>query len=396
MNLSKRAQAMPASPIRKLVPYAEEAKKKGKHVYHLNIGQPDIPTPPEFFEGVKKFPATIDYAHSAGIQACREAMQTYYNSVGIPLELNQIQITTGGSEALLFAMAAVTDPGDEVLVFEPFYTNYNGFATLLDITLVPITTQAETGYHLPDLDSITARINDKTKALILCNPNNPTGTVFTKEEMQTLATLVKEKELFFISDEVYREFIYDGLNHTSVMEFKEIEDRAILTDSVSKRYSLCGARIGVLASRNNLLMDTVLRMGQARLSTATLEQLGCVEVTKLPPSYYQGIIDEYQKRRNSVYKHLQAMDGIVCKEPKGAFYVFAKLPIKDSDHFAQWMLTDFSRDNQTVMVAPGPGFYASKQLGTDEIRIAYVLKEEDLDKAMTCLAAALDEYKKHF
>jgi aspartate aminotransferase len=393
MNISTRAQNIPASPIRRLVPFAEQAKQAGKQVYHLNIGQPDIETPPEFMKAIHRYaPSVISYAHSRGIQESIDATLEYYRRVDIPLESNQILITTGGSEALQFAMAAVCDPQDEIIIFEPTYTNYLGFSGMLNVTLVPCTTQAETGYHLPEEQEITRLITPKTKAILICNPNNPTGTVFTKDELAMLATIAKERDLFLISDEVYREFTYDNQTHTSIMQFEDIHDRAILTDSLSKRFSLCGARVGSIASRNPDIMDAVLRMAQTRLSSPSLEQLGSIGVLDLPGTYYQGIISEYQKRRDVVYTHLRNMDGVICKEPKGAFYVFVKLPIDNCNTFCQWMLTDFAVNQKTVMVAPGDGFYATKHAGLDEIRIAYVLKEADLNEAMEILAAGVQAY----
>jgi len=394
IKLSDRAKAMPASPIRKLVPLADEAKKRGVKVYHLNIGQPDIVTPKEFMQYViEQAPKVISYTHSEGIHECINAMIDYYKTVNISLERKNVQITMGGSEAITFAMTAVTNPGDEVIVFEPFYTNYNGFATMLGVKLVPITTYAEDGYHFPAKEEIEKHITDKTRAIMICNPNNPTGTVFERNEIETIVEIAQKRDLFVFSDEVYREFIYDGLKHTSIMDFPEIKDRAIMLDSLSKRYSLCGARIGCLVSYNTDIMQAALRMGQARLSSPTLEQIGAIGALKLPASYYKEVIDEYESRRNSSYERLLKIKGVMCKEPKGAFYIFIKMPIKDSSHFATYLLNEFNYEGETVMVAPGDGFYASKGLGYDEIRIAYVLKKEDMVKSIDLLDKGIEKYK---
>ena len=394
MKLSDRGNAIPASPIRKLVPFADEAKKRGMNVYHLNIGQPDIETPKEFSQSVcKNIPKVISYTHSQGIEECIDAMAKYYKTVGINVERKNIQITMGGSEAILFAMTAVTNPGDEIIVFEPFYPNYNGFATMLGVNLVPVTTFAEDGYHLPSAKEIEKHVTSKTKAIMICNPNNPTGTVLEKNELQTIIDVSKKHDLFIFSDEVYREFTYDGLTHTSIMSFPEVHDRVILLDSLSKRYSLCGGRVGCLVNYNEEIMKSCLKMAQARLSSPTLEQLGAIDILSMPASYYKSIIDEYQKRRDITFEYLTQIDGVICKKPKGSFYIFVKLPIKDSSHFAQWLLSEFNHNNNTVMVAPGDGFYATPSKGKDEIRIAYVLKTEDMQKGMETLKIALSKYK---
>ncbi len=393
MNFSKRITGMQASPIRKLVPYATEAKAQGKKVYHLNIGQPDIVTPAGFFEAVRNFKEDVlAYSTSSGSNELIDAIRKYYEAYGIEYSRENIIITNGGSEALLFAMIALCDPGDEILVPEPFYTNYNGFGQAVNVSIKPITTRAECGFHLPSKEEIEKVITPNTRAILMSNPGNPTGVVYTDSEIGMLADLAKTHDLFIISDEVYREFVYDGLEYTSFGTLKEIEDRVILVDSVSKRFSACGARIGCLSSKNLDLMAQIMKLAQGRLCVPTLEQVGAAELYKTPMSYLKEVNEEYTRRRNLLYSALREMPGVVCEEPKGAFYVVVKMPVDNAEKFVIWMLKDFSLDGETVMMAPAEGFYATSGLGRDEVRIAYVLKEKDLARAMDILKAGLEAY----
>jgi len=386
---------MQESPIRKLVPLAEEAKKKGKKVYHLNIGQPDIKTPEEFFENVKNFDKEVlSYAFSQGIPELIDSFIEYYKSYDIEYEKDDILVTNGGSEAILFSLLAVCDYGDEILIPEPFYTNYNGFSTSAGVNVVPITTKAEDGFGLPSKSEIEELITGKTKAILLSNPSNPTGKVYTEEEMNRIKTIAVENDIYIIADEVYREFVYDGLEYKSFAQYKEIEDRVILTDSISKRYSACGARIGCVASKNKEVTKEVLKLCQSRLCVATIEQIGAAGLIKVSKDYMKEAFEEYDKRRNLVFDALQDMDGVFCLKPKGAFYITAKLPVDDAEDFVRWLLNDYEIDKETVMFAPAEGFYATEGMGRDEIRISYVLKEEDLKKAMHILKQALIEYNK--
>jgi len=394
LKISKRGKEMPASTIRKLIPLADEIKKKGVKVYHLNIGQPDIPTPVEFWNAIKNYPnKVLEYGNSKGDIRLRQSMVEYYKKKNIFVQPENIQITTGGSEALIFAMICISDVGEEIIVFEPFYTNYNSFARMADINLVPIPTKAENGYHLPEKKAIEKKITSKTRGILLATPNNPTGTVYTKEEMEMIAEVTKKHDLFFLSDEVYREFIYEGV-HASVMHLEGIEDRAILLDSISKRYSACGARIGCLVSKNKEVTDTALKLGQSRLCSPSIEQYGAIGALGLPEDYFLAMADEYKRRRDICYAELMKIPGVFCQKPSGAFYIMAKFPVKDIEDFARWMLTDFSLDGATTMIAPGPGFYATKGMGKDEARIAYVLNVEDLKKAMKILAKGVEKYNK--
>jgi aspartate aminotransferase len=393
MKFSKRITGMQASPIRKLVPYANEAKAKGKKVYHLNIGQPDIVTPAGFFEAIKNFREDVlAYSTSAGSNELIDAIRKYYQGYGIEYGREHIIITNGGSEALMFAMIALCDPGDEILVPEPFYTNYNGFGQAVNVAIRPITTKAECGFHLPPAEEIEKLVNPATKAILISNPGNPTGVVYTDQEIAMLAEIASKHDLFIISDEVYREFVYDGLKYTSFGTIKEIEDRVILVDSVSKRYSACGARIGCISSKNAELMAQVMKLAQGRLCVPTLEQVGAAELYKTPMSYLKEVNEEYTRRRNILYKALKEMPGVICEEPKGAFYVVVKLPVDNAEKFVIWMLKDFDVDGETVMMAPAEGFYATPGLGRDEVRLAYVLKEKDLARAMDILKAGLEAY----
>jgi aspartate aminotransferase len=393
-RISKRAKDMPPSPIRKLVPLADAAKKKGIKIYHLNIGQPDIRTPMEFMNAVRNYnEEVLAYGNSKGSQKFLSGLVQYYKRRKILVEEKDIQVTTGGSEALIFAMLCVAGVGDEVIVFEPFYTNYNSFAKMADVKLAPLTLQAENGFHLPSKEKIEEKITSKTRAILICSPNNPTGTVYTREEMEMIAQICKEHNLFVLSDEVYREFVYEG-THTSILNIEGISDRAILLDSISKRYSACGARIGCLVSKNEEVMSAALRLGQARLCSPSIEQFGATAALTIQDDYFEKMAEEYKRRRDTVYDELMKIPGVVCLKPSGAFYIMAKLPVKDIEDFARWMLTDFNLDSETTMIAPGPGFYATPGKGQDEARIAYVLNVDDLKKAMRILAKGIEAYNK--
>lgn len=395
MKYSQRIDEMQLSPIRKLVPLAEAAKKQGKKVYHLNIGQPDIETPREFFDAVKNFDEKVlAYAFSQGIPELIDSFIKYYDGFGVKYDKDEILITNGGSEALTFSLIATCDYNDEVLVPEPFYTNYNSFGKSAGVSIVPITTKAEDGFRLPAKSEIEAKITDRTKAIVLSNPGNPTGAVYSRDQIEMVRDLALEHDLYIIADEVYREFVYDGLEYVSFAQLKEIEDRVIITDSISKRYSACGARIGCIASKNKELMGQIMKLCQGRLCVATIEQVGAAALANVSPEYMKNAFAEYQLRRDVVYGALKNMEGVICEEPKGAFYIIAKLPVKSAEDFVKWMLTDFSLDNATVMMAPAEGFYATKGLGVDEVRLSYVLKREDLEASMRILAAGLEEYKK--
>lgn len=393
MKFSERVRALQSSPVRRLLPYAEEARAKGKKIYPLNIGQPDIKTPPSFLEAIRGFSQdVIAYATSQGNNDLRDAMSGYYKNFNIPLEREDIIVTNGGSEALMFAFMAMCDPGDEVLIPEPFYANYNAFAGSVNVKVRPITTKAEEGFHLPPREEIEALVTPRTKAILVANPGNPTGTIYTRDEMDMLASLALKHELFIVADEVYREFVYDGLQYTSFGHLPEIADRVIIVDSVSKRYSACGARIGCIACRNRDFMAQVLKIAQGRLCVPTLEQVGATALYSTPKSYLEEVNKEYQSRRNTLYKALKEMPGVVCAEPKGAFYVMVKLPVDDAEKFIIWMLQNFDVNGETVMASAGEGFYATPGLGKQEFRLAYVLKNEDLVKAMNILKVGLEAY----
>jgi len=384
---------MQSSPIRKLVPYAEAAKAEGKKIYHLNIGQPDIKTPIGFLDSIKKFAEdVIAYSTSHGSYELIDAMIGYYKGYNMNFERKNIIVTNGGSEALSFAFMAICDPEDEILVPEPFYANYNAFGSSVSVKMLPITTKAEKGFHLPPKEEILKKITSRTKGILLSNPGNPTGVIYTSEEMEMIADIAMEKELFIIADEVYREFVYDGLKYTSFGNIVRVEDRVIIVDSISKRYSACGARIGCIISKNDELMAQVMKLAQGRLCVPTLEQVGAVELYKTPASYLEEVNKEYQSRRDILYSKLREMPGVICDEPKGAFYVVAKLPVDDAEKFVIWMLQEFHVNKETVMMAPAEGFYATPGLGKDEVRLAYVLKKEDLAKAMDILKAGLEAY----
>jgi aspartate aminotransferase len=393
-TLSDRARIMPASPIRRLAPLAAAARRAGKAIYALNIGQPDIATPRVILDRLHSYDAAfIPYGPSQGLPEFIEALRVYYKGVGLDLATEDIFVTTAGSEAILFALGAVCDPGDEVLVFEPFYTNYNGFSAMVGVRPVPVTTRAEDGYHLPARAAIERAIGPKTRAILICSPNNPTGTVYTDEEMGTLASICRDRGLYLIADEVYREFVYDGATHHSALTLPGMDDLVVVVDSVSKRYSLCGVRIGNVVSRNRELMDALMRFGQARLCPPTLGQYACTALTEVPKSYIEGIIAEYGKRRDLVFEALAGIDGVVVRKPEGAFYLCARLPVDDTNAFAEFLVRDFDLDGETVMIAPADGFYATPGLGKDEVRLAYVLEEKKLKRAMEIFAAALKAYR---
>lgn len=394
-KISARARDMQASPIRKLIPYAVAARKKGINVFPLNIGQPDIPTPAPIRDAIRNFDQEVlAYSPSQGEDFLVEAFAGYYRQNNIDLAAEDIIVTTGGSEAIFFAFLSICDIGDEVIVFEPFYTNYNGMALETGITLKALTTYAEDGFQLPSVDQIEKAITPKTKAILICNPNNPTGTVYPRKALEALAFVAKKHEIYIIADEVYREFTYDGLQHTSILQVEGMAQNAILIDSISKRYSACGARIGVVASKNKTVMEACMKFAQARLSSPTVEQWGARAGMLMDPSYFEPILEEYQKRRDAVMEGLRKAPGVVCEVPTGAFYVIAKLPLKNAERFAQWLLTDFNHEGSTVLVAPAAGFYVNPGLGLNEIRISYVLEVEKLTKAMTALAEAINQFKK--
>ena len=393
LTLSKKAQAMPASPIRKLVPYADAAKKRGIKVYHLNIGQPDIESPKEALDAVKNNKLkVVAYAKSGGNDSLREGLVGYYKSIGIDLEPADINITNGGSEALQIALSVTCDPDDEVIVFEPFYTNYNSFALQNDVKLVPITTHIEDGFALPPMSEVEKHITPKTKGVVICNPGNPTGCLYTKQALLELGEIAKKYQLFIYADEVYREFCYTDEPHFSCMHIPGLEQNVILLDSVSKRYSLCGARIGYLVSRNKEVMAAVMRYAQARLCSPSYGQIAAEGALDAPASYFKAVRDEYIHRRDVLIDGLQKMPGVIAPRPMGAFYAAAQLPVDDSEKFAKWLLEEFSYNGETVMVAPMAGFYATPGLGRNQIRLAYVLKEEDLKHALVCLEKALESY----
>jgi aspartate aminotransferase len=392
-KLSERGFEMPASPIRKLVPFAEEAKSKGKKVYHLNIGQPDIYSPEISLNAIHQYSEkVIEYSHSAGIESYRKGLAKYYQKIGIQVDYNQILITTGGSEAIVFAMMATMDPGDEIIIPEPFYTNYGGFAVEAGVKVVPITSYIENGFALPKIEDFEKVITSRTRAIVICNPNNPTGYLYSKEELLELKEIALKHDLFIFADEVYREFVYDGLKHTSVLEISGLEQHAILIDSVSKRYSMCGIRTGALITKNKEVYETALRFGQARLSPPSLGQAAGEAALETPIEYFQEVYNEYITRRNFVVEALNKIEGVYVPKPEGAFYSVIKLPIKDAEHFCQWLLQDFDYNGETVMLAPASGFYATPGLGLDQARIAYVLKIEDLRNAVKCLEEALKVY----
>lgn len=392
-QISEKGKNMPASPIRKLVPYAEEAKRKGRKVYHLNIGQPDIPTPEVALNAVKNITAkVIEYSHSAGNESYRKGLAKYYKSVNIDVDHTEMLITTGGSEAITFAFLSTLNPGDEVIIPEPFYANYNGFAVSAGVVVKPITSSIQNNFALPPIEEFEKLITEKTKGIVICNPNNPTGYLYSEAELQALKKLIEKYDLYLFSDEVYREFCYDGNTHFSAMHLKGIENNVIMMDSVSKRYSMCGVRVGALVTKNKEVISTALKFGQARLCPPSFGQWAGEAALETEADYFNEVYDEYIERRNFTVEQLNKMEGVYCPKPKGAFYTVVKLPVDDTDKFAQWILESFEYKNQTVMMAPASGFYATPGLGKKEVRIAYVLKKEDLKNAMKTLDAALKAY----
>lgn len=392
-KLSAKGDKMPASPIRKLVPYATAAKAAGKHVYHLNIGQPDIASPQVALDAVRNIDRKlIEYSDSDGFVSYRKALANYYTRVGIPVDATNIMVTTGGSEALTIGFMTAMDPGDEIIIPEPFYANYNGFATMGGMTVKPITAHIEDGYALPSVAEFEKQITPRTKAILICNPGNPTGSLYTQEDLEHLAKLCVRHDLYLFADEVYREFCYDGAHPFSAMNLKGAEQHVVMVDSVSKRYSMCGARIGALITRNKEFMANALKFAQARLSPPTLGQIAGEAALNTPQSYFDAVVSDYLERRNVLVDGLNAIPGVMCPKPEGAFYAMARLPIDNADRFCQWMLEEFALDNETVMMAPGTGFYSTAGAGTDEVRMAYVLKVDDLRKAVRCLEEALKVY----
>jgi aspartate aminotransferase len=394
-ELSLRGSEMPASPIRKLVPYAEEAKRRGIKVYHLNIGQPDIKTPEAAFDAIKNFDVkTAEYTHSAGIESYRKGLAGYYKSVGIDISFEDILITTGGSEAIIFAFMATLNPGDEVIIPEPFYTNYNGFAVQAGVKIIPVTSYIETGFALPPIDEFEKLIGPKTKAVLVCNPNNPTGYLYSEEELRQLRDLVLKHNLFLFADEVYREFCYDGNKHYSVLNLKGLENHAVLFDSVSKRYSECGIRIGALISRNKKIIDAALKYGQARLSPPLFGQIAAEASLSVGADYFKEVYDEYLERRNYMITAVNKIEGVYAPMPKGAFYGILSLPVESAEDFCVWLLKEFNYEGETVMLAPAEGFYSTQGAGKNQARIAYVLKIEDLKRSAKILEEALKVYVK--
>ena len=392
-KLAQKAIDMPASPIRKLVPYADAAKKKGKVVYHLNIGQPDIETPEVALNAIKNFDQkVIEYTHSAGLESYRNGLSAFYQRTGLPVNPEDIIITTGGSEALIFGFMTTCNPGDEVIIPEPFYANYNGFAVTAGLTVVPVASSIESGFALPPVEEFKKKITSKTRAILICNPGNPTGYLYTKEELEKLRDIVKKHDLFLFADEVYREFCYDGAVPFSTMNLEGIENNVIMIDSVSKRYSMCGARIGALISKNHEVISAALKFGQARLSPPTIDQIAAEAALNTPQSYFDNVVEEYVTRRNIMVDGLNSIPGVFCPKPSGAFYCVAKFPVDDAEKFCQWLLEDFEYEGATVMMAPANGFYSTKGSGTQEARIAYVLNQDSLHKAVKVLEEALKVY----
>lgn len=384
---------MPPSPIRKLVPFAEAAKKRGVQIFHLNIGQPDIKTPEVMMNAIRNIKLdVIEYSHSAGIESYRKRLAEYYQKNNIQVDYSDIMITTGGSEAIEIAMMACLNPGDEIIIPEPYYANYNGFSTQANVVIKPIVSSIESGFALPPISEFEKVITEKTKAIMICNPGNPTGYLYSKDELQVLKELALKYDLYLFADEVYREFCYDGKTYSSVMQLDGLDQNVVLMDSISKRYSACGARIGALVSRNKEVMAAALKFAQARLSPPTFGQIAAEAAIDTPQSYFDEVVAEYVERRDLVVSAMNAMDGVVCPNPSGAFYCMAQLPVDDADKFCQWLLEDFSFEGSTVMLAPASGFYSDPKLGLHQVRIAYVLNKESLQKAMNCLSVALQQY----
>jgi|SRR5690554_63822 len=394
-RLSQKGLHMPESPIRKLVPYAETAKKNGVKVYHLNIGQPDIKTPKIALDAVRNANIEVlEYSHSAGFESYRRKLAKYYRAFQLPVEAEDIIITTGGSEALLFAMGSILDDGDEIIIPEPFYANYNGFSISSGAKIVPVTAKFEDDFALPPVESFESLITPKTKAILICNPGNPTGYLYSEEEIRKLAQLVKKHDLFLIADEVYREFAYDGHQHHSILTQTDLTDHAIVIDSVSKRYSMCGARIGCIVSKNKAFMATAMKFAQARLSPPTFAQIASEAALDTPQSYFDEVQAEYVQRRNTLVSALQQIEGVKVATPKGAFYCIAQLPVDDAEDFSKWLLETFQYDGETVMLAPAAGFYSTPGMGKNEVRLAYVLEQQDLLKSVEILKEALKFYNK--
>ena len=384
---------MPESPIRKLVPFAENAKRKGKKVYHLNIGQPDIQTPSVALEAIKNFDDNVvEYSHSAGFESYRKGLASYYQSLDIDVSYNDLMVTTGGSEALLFALNSCLDAGDEIIIPEPFYANYNGFSISAGITVKPISTSIDNGFALPPIEDFVKLITPKTKAILICNPGNPTGYLYSQKELELLRDVVKKYNLFLFADEVYREFCYDGNSHCSVLSLDGLEKHAVVIDSTSKRYSMCGIRVGCIVSKNPEVINTALKFAQARLSPPTFGQVAGEAALSTPKSYFEDVINEYVARRDLLVDGLNKIDGVICPKPKGAFYAIAQLPVDNAEKFAQWLLEEFDYQNETLMVAPAAGFYSSEGEGNNQVRIAYVLNQDSLKRAIKCLEEALIQY----
>jgi aspartate aminotransferase len=392
--ISHRGAHMPPSPIRKLVPFAEAAKKRGTKVYHLNIGQPDIETPPAILDAVRHVDMKVlEYSHSAGFESYRKKLVEYYGRNNINVNHNQIIVTTGGSEAILFAIMSCLDPGDEIIIPEPFYANYNGFSTSAGVKIIPIPSGIEDGFSLPPIDAFEQAVTPRTKAIMICNPNNPTGYLYSREELDVLKEICLKHDLFLFSDEAYREFCYDGRKHISALSLEGLEDHAILLDTISKRYSACGGRIGAFVTRNQQVLDAAMKFAQARLSPPSFAQILGEAAVDLPADYFDSVHAEYTSRRDLLVKRLEAMPGVKCPLPGGAFYAMAQLPVADSEKFCQWLLEEFSHNGATVMMAPAAGFYATPGKGKNEVRLAYVLNNDDINGAMDCLEEALKVYK---
>jgi aspartate aminotransferase len=397
MQVSKRGQDIQASPIRKLKPYADAAKAKGIKVFHLNIGDPDIPTPQPVIDTFHTYAdPVLGYGPAQGFLELRQAVARYFGNYGIALEADNVLITNGGSEAIHFSFSVVGDVGDEIIIPEPYYTNYNGYASFAGIRVVPLPLRVEDGFRLPALEAIEAKVTPRTRAILVCSPNNPTGTVYTPEELERVIRVAKTHGLFLIGDEVYKEFIYDGLKHKSLLEYEDLKDRVIVVDSISKRYSCCGARIGMILTRNADLYQAALKFAQARLCPPSVEQMAALAAYNMPMDYFTPVRAEWQKRRDILYDGLNDVPGLVIRKPQGAFYVIIRLPVKDVEHFAVWLLSEFSLDGKTVMIAPAPGFYSTPSLGTDEARIAYVVNGADLREAIRVFKAGLARYQALF
>ena len=394
-NISNKGTKMPESPIRKLVPFAEGAKKKGKTVFHLNIGQPDIESPKLAIDAIHNFNhKVVEYSHSAGFESYRKGLATYYQKLGIDIDYNDVMVTTGGSEALLIGLNSCLDNGDEIIIPEPFYANYNGFSISAGVKVKPITTSINDGFALPAIEEFEKLITPQTKAILICNPGNPTGYLYSKEELETLRDIVIKHDLFLFADEVYREFCYDGNTHHSVLNIEGLEQHTVVIDSTSKRYSMCGIRVGCMISKNKELMATALKFAQARLSPPTFGQVAGEAALSTPQSYFDEVSTEYVQRRDLLIEGLNKIEGVICPKPKGAFYCIAQLPVDNADKFAQWLLEEFDHEGKTLMVAPAAGFYSTPNTGTNQVRIAYVLNQEALTQAIVCLEKALEVYTK--